>query len=407
MSDRPRFAQPGFVLLYILVLGTVLVALVAALFGSDLADAGRIVRRQAALQAENLADAGLEHGLVQLRSNASYSGETLPIGQGTVTVTITADGLDRIITAQAVVDSGLAGTIIRVKRLVAQGDPAAAGSAFSFAIQTGSGGFATGGNKNPKIDGNIYSNGNVQLLGSGTRVTGNVTAVGTVINNGTIGGTITEGAAPQPLPDIDIAAWQARAATGATHTGDYTIADNGVRTLGAPDHIGVITGRLLISGNATINLAGPLWIKGRGGSSLEISSNPRIILDGDVAQAVIVSDGRLTFSGNARFETEDDDSDLLIYTSAPGSVDPNYQAVLVNANTRFINAALYAANGQIAIGQQASGLSITSFTAQRLFVNSNAQIEYSEGLIDARFSPAGPSGGSFVVTPGSYQSLNP
>ncbi len=405
---RDKRTQPGgFVLLYILVLGTVLVALVAALFGRDLLDAGRLVYRQAGFQAEALADAGLEHGLTQLRGNASYSGETLSLGVGTVTVTITADGLDRIVTAQADVGGTLVGPVRRVRRLVAQGDPAAAGAAFSYAIQTGEGGFATGSHKNPMIDGNIVSNGNVEILGSGARVTGNVTAAGTVTNNGTVDGTITQRAPAQPLPDIDIGAWQALAEAGATHTGDYAIADNGVRTLGAPDSIGVITGRLLISGNATINLVGPLWIKGAGGTSMEISSNPRFILDDDVTQAVIINDGRLLFSGNARFETDDDDSDLLVYTSAPGSVDPSYEAVSVNANTRFLNAALYAANGQIAVGPSASGLSITSFTAQRLFVDSNARIEYSEGLIDARFSPAGPSGGNFVVTPGSYQSLNP
>lgn len=402
-----RGQKTGFILVYIVVFGTVLVGLIAILFGTDFVNITRLTRVTAQVKAEHLADAGLDQSLTRLRQSSGFSGETISLGGGTIETVITAAGLERTLKATATIPNVFGLPVVATRQLVVAADAQETGSAFAYAIQADTGGFQTGQNRNPEVDGNLYSNGDVAILGHGAKVTGNVSAVGTVTNLGTIEGTVSEGVAPEPLPQIDTAGWQALASTGQTHTGDYPIAHNGTVTLGAPDYVGVITGRLLVTGNATIILKGPLWIKGVAGSSLEISSNPRFILDDDVDQAVLLADGRLTFSGNAKFETEEDDSDLLVMTLAPGSYAPQTDAVIINSNTRFVNSGLLAPNGRIRVGSSASGLSITSFTAAGIFVDSNAKIDYAEGLIDAHFSPSGPSGGKFTVVPGSYQVLVP
>src|SRR4030095_10672992 len=50
-----------------------------------------------------------------------------------------------------------------------------------------------------QITGNVHSNGSVDL-GSGSTVTGNVSAVGQIVGGGTVTGTKTAGVASVPLP---------------------------------------------------------------------------------------------------------------------------------------------------------------------------------------------------------------
>jgi hypothetical protein len=402
-SNQKRSA--GFVLTSILVVSAVFLSILGVLFANEAFLNQSVSRRMSQLQARALAEAGLDHALATLRTNGTYTGETLTLPTGSATITITLDDLNRHI---RVTGTAAAATVTLAMAALADAD--APGGTFTFAIQSDSGGTETANIRNPTVEGNLYTNGNVSILGPGAHVTGNVTAAGTVTNRGTIDGTVTEGAAIRPLPTVDVNYWQAQAQTGTTHTGDYAISGNGTYRLGAPDNIGVITGRLLIPTNATIRITGPLWIQGIGGSALEVSGNPRFEHDpsADGTESVIIANGRLTFSGAARFTADGEDNEtLLLMTTYPGSPTPTTTAVAVNANTRFIDTAVFAPNGQISIGRSASGVSVTSLTAQRLFIDSNAHVTYATGLLSADFSgTAGPRGGSYTLDAGSYAELN-
>jgi len=403
LTDR---RSGGFILTSILVVSAVFLAILSVLFANEGFVNRSVSRRLSQLQARSLAEAGIDHALATLRTNATYTGETLTLPTGTVTITIVPDDMNRQI---RVTGAAPAATVTLAMTALADAD--APGGTFTFAIQSDSGGTETATTRNPTIEGNLYTNGNVSILGPGAHVTGNVTAAGTVTNRGTIDGAVTEGAAVRPLPTVDAQYWRTQAQTGATHTGDYAISGNGTYRLGAPDHIGVITGRLLVPTNATILVTGPLWIQGIGGSAIEVSGNPRFEHDPATAstESVIVADGRLTFSGNALFTADGEANEtLLLMTTYPDTPSPTTTAVAVNANTRFIDTALFAPNGQIAIGRSASGVSVTSLTAQRLYIESNAHVTYATGLLSADFSgSAAPRGGSFTLNAGSYAELNP
>lgn len=405
-SPRSRLGrESGFVLTSILVVSAVFLTILGVLFANEAFVNRSVSRRLSQLQARALAEAGLDHALADLRTDATYTGETLTLPTGTATITIASDGVNRQIRV-----TGAAPAASVTLAMTALADPDAPGGTFTFAIQSDTGGTETAPVRNPTVAGSLYTNGNVAILGPGAHVTGNVTAAGTVTNRGAIDGTVTEHAASRPLPTVDAEYWRIQARTGATHTGDYAISGNGTYRLGAPDNIGVITGRLLVPTNATIRITGPLWIQGIGGSSVEVSGNPRFEHDpsADGTESVIIADGRLTFSGNALFSADGEDHEtLLVMTTYPGTPSPDTVAVAVNANTRFLDTAVFASNGQISIGRSASGVSVTSLTAQRLFIDSNAHVTYATGLLSADFSgAAGPRGGSYSLGSGTYAELN-
>lgn len=49
-------------------------------------------KQQQGLLAYNIAQSGMENGLIRLLRDPTYTGETLPVGSGTATITVTGNG---------------------------------------------------------------------------------------------------------------------------------------------------------------------------------------------------------------------------------------------------------------------------------------------------------------------------
>ncbi|MDQ3018757.1 MAG: hypothetical protein M3Q64_02715, partial [bacterium] len=88
--------------------------------------------------------------------------------------------------------------------------------AFPFGVQAGDGGILL--KTGSSVTGNIHSNGTIEA-GVLSAVSGNATAVGTIEDNLTVGGTSTSNGSNVSLPSVSLAAWQAAAASGVTTTG--------------------------------------------------------------------------------------------------------------------------------------------------------------------------------------------
>ncbi len=367
-------------------------------------------------QAYSLAEGGIDKALHELSYDPSYSGETnltITGNVGVADITVTSvDSSTRIITSQSYIPNKTNTQFARKFRVVANRDPSVSGNAFTFAIQAGEGGFWSAIGKNPHINGSIYSNQNVEILGPGSAVDGNVDAVGTVkVPKKSVAGSITQGVSVAPMPTVDFEYWKEQAQNiGTTHDGDYSIAGNGDYYFGGAGNISIITGRLLISGNANIYLKGPVWIKGTNGSSIEISSNPKIYISADLEgnKTIILCDGKITFSGNARIESQKADTWLLLISTYPGSLDVNNTSIAIDANVHLEDTILYGYNSAINFGTNSSGVFAGAFVAQKILIYSNLSLSYQTGLGSISLEQAqAPEGGGFTVSNSSFAELKP
>lgn len=367
-------------------------------------------------QALALAEGGIDKALHELSYNPNYSGEndftiTPTPGIGVIEVQM-PDSATRTITSTAYIPDKLNPKVKRKIRLTAVADPSGSGNAFTFAVQAGEGGFYGATKKNPTIHGSIYSNENVEILGPGSVVDGNIDSVGIVNIRGSVGGTITQGVNPAPLPSVDLDYWRQEAQNhGTTHTGDYVINQNGGNYyLGGDDNISIITGRLQIVANANVYFEGPVWIQGTGGNSLEISANPRLYISSELSgnKTILLADQRIVISGNATLQSQKPDAWILILTAYPGSLEPQTSSFIINANVTLEDAILYAYNGAIEFGSSSSGVFAGAFVAQKILIQSNLSLSYQTGLGSISFEQAQtPEGGGFTIQKGSFAELIP
>ena len=367
-------------------------------------------------QALALAEGGIDKALHDLSYNSNYSGETnlsIQGNPGVVDITVqTSNNATRTVISQSYIPSKSNLKVTRKLRVTAVADPTINGNAFTFAIQAGPGGFYSTQKRNPSIHGSIYSNENVEILGPGSVVDGNIDAVGTVNVRGSVGGTITQGAQAAPLPTVDLDYWRQEAQNqGTTHTGDYVISKNGGNyNLGGDGNISVITGRLQIVANANVYFKGPVWIQGTGGNSIEISANPRLYISSELEgnKTILLADQRIVISGNATLSSQKPDAWILILTDYPGSLTPATSSFIINANVTLEDAILYAYNGAIEFGTNSSGVFAGAFVAQKILIDSNLSLSYQTGLGNVSFEQAqAPEGGGFTIQKGSFAELNP
>ncbi|NCO44040.1 hypothetical protein GW889_00740 [Candidatus Berkelbacteria bacterium] len=404
--------QKGFTVVFAVIVIASLAVLVLGLYSLNSTMYGNTGRLVALSQARSLAQGGIDRAVHALSYDQSYTGESdlaLPPVDGVLDIVVSApDATTRIITATAYIPNKVLPLITYTTSAQGVASLGSQGNVFSFALQVGQGGFYA--SNNVHINGNIYSNADIAIEGSGSSVSGDASAVGEVEINGHVG-TMHEGVPVVPMTQVDFSAWHNEAqAHGTTHVGDLAISSNSPLTLGGDGNISVITGRLLISSSPQITLAGPVWIKGIGGSSLEISGNAKFTIPSSFAQSTtaIIADQKITISGNAQFSTDKMGAYMMIVSDYPGTLTPDTPAIDIAANAKFDAATLFAPNGKLTFTSATSGVSAIAFEAQKIHIDSNLTLNYQQGLASLSFKqPNTPSGGGFTITPGSYSVPTP
>lgn len=404
---KTYYRHSGFTIIFTVIVIASLGALVLGLYSLNSVMYGNTGRLVALSQARILAQGGVDKAVHALSYDQSYVGQSdivLPPLDGVLDIVVSApDSTHRLITATAYIPNKTLPLITYTTSAQGVASLGSQGNVFSFALQVGQGGFYA--SKNVHIDGNIYSNENIDIDGSGSSVSGDASAVGEVDIEGHVG-TTHEGVPMVPMTQVDFSAWRADAQShGTTHTGDLAVSSNSPLILGGDGHISVITGRLLVSASPQITLAGPVWVKGTGGSSIEISGNAKFTIPATFTSSTtaIIADQKITLSGNAQFSTDKVGAYMMIASDYPGTLTPDTPAIDIASNAKFDAATLFAPNGKLTFTSTTSGVSAVAFEAQKIQIDSNLTLIYKQGLASLSFKqPNTPSGGGFTITPGSY-----
>jgi len=129
-------------------------------------------------QALNLSEAGVDLAVRELNANGNYSGETFTLGQGEITITVSGSGSNRTIEATTYIPNSTNPRAQRTVRAQAQIDSEEV--EFFYGIQVGGGGLSM--QNSTRVNGNVYSNGNI--TGNNTPViTGDVVVAGGLSDN--------------------------------------------------------------------------------------------------------------------------------------------------------------------------------------------------------------------------------
>jgi hypothetical protein len=288
------------------------------------------------------------------------------------------------------------------------------GTAFSFGVQSGNGGFIM--YNNAGVNGNVYSNGTI-LGDSGTFITGSAISAGPSgliddVNVGTVGTdeawandvTNTNVTGPlycqsgsgnnkacdtsrpdaeeqdYPITDANITEWKAAAEAGGVIAGNYNVGSSG--SLGPKK----ITGNLTFSNSKTLTLTGPVWVVG----TITTANNSVVRVDPSygVNSEVFLSDGKISLSNNTDFQGSGTaGSYILLLTTNSNNGGPGAGAIEVsnNAGTVILNAQ----NGRINFSNNSGA---NQATAETIFLDNNATVTYESGLVDVHFT-SGPGGG--------------
>jgi len=166
--------KAGHVLAFTLAVMGILFVLITA--GLELLHAESFSARQSHRfrQATNLAESGLEHAIRQLNASSSYPGESdRALGDGTFSVTVTGTGQTRTIEATGYIPNSTNPIIKRTIKAEASLDSDSV--EFFYGIQVDGGGITM--SNNSRVNGNVYSNGNI-IGGPGSTITGDATVAG-------------------------------------------------------------------------------------------------------------------------------------------------------------------------------------------------------------------------------------
>lgn len=205
----------------------------------------------------------------------------------------------------------------------------------------------------------IHANGNICLSGN-ARVDGSASATGTIHQkcSATITGNVT-GSAPQlnlSTDDISdhISQCSQEADQGTFWDGDCEINCSGPHFLGPM----YITGDLVISGNACVELCGTVYVVG----DIRIGGNARIVGTG-----TIVAEGDVVVAGNSRSPVG---QDMLTIISAYGDIEV--------AGNGWISAVLCAPEGSATLSGNARVYGAVVGTS--VYASGNSQIQYPSAV---------------------------
>lgn len=339
-------------------------------------------------QATNVAEAGIDKALWQLNQTAgSYSGETdTALGTtGTFTVSVVDRGQNlKTVTSTGAIPNATnprAKQTIKVDVLISTEQ-----IAFNYATQTDNGGLEM--NSNAVINGNAYTNGNI-VGTSNSRINGDAFAAGTISSpDPTITGTTSPGASPQPLPQFDAQYWKDQA-----NINNDPYIGNLIYNAGSHDlEPKKIQGSLTLNSNAWLTIHGPIHVTG----NFTMNSNTRLYIDESFGSSgtVVVVDGTIQLNSNAEvFATSATPKGYILLASTKS---PPGNSIELNSNAKA--GVLYALLGNLQINSNGQ---VVALATNKLILNSNATLNYDQGLASAQFS--GGPGGSWQIKKGTYR----
>ena len=85
-------SKKGQALLMLLVFTVIGLLVTSAATTLVLVNSSNAQKTQAGLTVLQIAESGMENALIRILRNPSYIGETLPVGEGTATITVTGSG---------------------------------------------------------------------------------------------------------------------------------------------------------------------------------------------------------------------------------------------------------------------------------------------------------------------------
>ena len=145
-----------------------------------------------------------------------------------------------------------------------------------------------------------------------------------------------------------------------------------------------------MNSNTCLKITGPLYVQG----NFEMNSNSKLYLDESFGSSgtVIVIDGTIKLNSNSYIYSTSASPKGYIILATENSGTP---AVELNSNSS--NSIIYAPNGEVQINSNGK---VVEVAAKKLTLNSNATLDYDQGLASATFT-SGP-GGTFSIIPGTW-----
>lgn len=388
-------------------------------------------------------ESGIEDVIYRLKKGMQVgTTEVLMVASSTATTTVTAIGSSE----KTLISTG--DSLGRIRTNSAN-LAVANGVSFNYGVQVGNGGFFI--ENSSKVVGNIYANGpvfgeNSNLIKGDVVSAGywglieNVNATGTIyahkirnssvgkdayyqsIYNTTVGGVKHAGSVDQPsaalpISDTTISAWEQDALAGGTisYPCPYTITSN--RTIGPVK----ITCDLVISGNPTVTLNGPVWVSGdiriRNTPIIKVSStlgtksvaviadNPNRRHHDDQHDSSNYGESQISIENSPTFQGSGSIGSYILLVSQNNDAESSWDnwwndwygnewhswwsaPAIDVANSAQGAVLLYAGHGEVLLEDN---VSVKEVTAYRVHLKNSAQVTYETGLASLLFT-SGPSG---------------
>src|SRR3989338_7461901 len=352
------------------------------------------------------AEAGVEDSLLRLKNNPQMSplSYSLTINNSTANVVIPAIvGGSRNI-------SSLGSKIGLTKKTEVVYTLDSEGVSFFYGAQIGEGGLQM--SNSSRINGSVFSNGNVAGSGSATiendvivagnghtlsgmrvkgnatvysclnsTIDGNLTYVSGGTNTCTVGGSIVVQSdeiesQPMPISQSQITEWKNDALAGGT-MGNVTLSGSQTMSLGPKK----INGNLSISNSAVLTLTGTVHVTG----NITISNSAKIKLASSYGSlsGVIIADGTISPSNSSALQGSGQTGSYLLVLST----NTSNSAIAVGNSAS--GAIFYTSAGGISVSNSFSAREVTGY---KLIMSNSATITYESGLANVFFS-SGPTGG--------------
>jgi hypothetical protein len=236
---------------------------------------------------------------------------------------------------------------------------------FDFGVWLGSGGLRM--ENSSRIDGNVFSVGNVLRLGSSS-----------------VGGQLSTSTSPVNLPmsDNDIDNWKIQASSGKIINGNVTITNSSATTTAGALKI---VGNLTISNSSVMTLNGPLYVTG----NLVLDNSAKIQLSpsyGNKSETVVVN-GIINLGNSTYFGGSGQHGSTIILATQSTSGCSNTSCTggtpaISLSNSAEANAILVAPHGAVYLSNSAQTKSVF---ANYLHMSNSAHVEYDPYIVNTNF----------------------